>query len=652
VGLRTAAVIFMAMSGCAETDSPSDHSGVESLNNPNLVHAAGRTNDLKGDGTPQARQPSLTYYGGPMLTAPELHAIYWGGQVPPATQSSVTTYMGDLASTTITPMLGQYNTASPPQFITQMQFAGSTIDADAPVQTTISDQDIQVELTRMIDAGTVPANNGNRLYLMYFPPGATITTDWGNSCVAFCGYHGSFYRNGSNVFYAAIPDMTVDPCRSACAYDPVTPINNVYIATSHEVTEATTDAAVGMTTAGAPSYAWIDPLTGNEIGDICAGLTFTTAAGLVEQREWSNAAQGCVDRTPASPSAIAVTPGQATVPMNGTVAMQVTATGTSSLSLTTFQLPPGVTAAVNPTQISGGQTATITLTSAGATSTSSEIGVSATDLNGTVHLAYVQVTTQAPPPTLTGATIASGPAAGGQVVTLTGANLAGVKTVTFGGVAATAVTLGADGASLNVTTPGHVAGAVVLTATAADGQTGSLAGAYTFAASPPPMLASTSASIGPSRGGRKLTLTGTGFGAVQVTFGGVAAAITSSTATEIQVVEPAHAAGAAEITVTNGDGQASTLPGAYTFADVAPPLLSRLTAGTGAAAGGAYVAIELGDYVGLSPTVQFGGVPATVVSVGPMFIAVKTPAHAAGAVDVTVTDGSQTSTLPAAYTFQ
>ena len=34
------------------------------------------------------------------------------------------------------------------------------------------------ELTRMIDAGTVPANNGNRLYIVYVPPGATIATDW------------------------------------------------------------------------------------------------------------------------------------------------------------------------------------------------------------------------------------------------------------------------------------------------------------------------------------------------------------------------------------------------------------------------------------------------------------------------------------------
>jgi hypothetical protein len=586
-----------------------------------------------------------------MLQAPELHAVFWGGQVAPDTQTALTTWFGDLAQSPIVPMLGQYDTASPAQFITQMHFGGSIIDADAPAQTTISDQDIQVELTRMIDAGTVPANDGNQLYVMYFPPGATITTDYGNSCVAFCGYHGSFYRNGTNAFYAVIPDMTVDPCKTACAYDP-TPINDVYMTTSHEVTEAITDAAVGVTPTGSPSYAWYDPVTGNEIGDICAGLSFTSAAGLMQQDEWSNAAQGCVGGPPPSQSAIAVTPGQVRAPASGTVALQVTATGTAALALGTFSLPAGVTAAINPTQISGGEAATITLTSAATAASAGEIGVYAVDANGTVHLAYVQLTVEGPPPTLTGVAVASGPAAGSQSVTLTGTNLAAVRSVTFGGAAASAIVPSTDGASVTVTTPGHAAGTVLVQASSADGQTASLANAYTFTASPAPTLIAASANIGPSRGGRKITLIGTGFGSATVTFGGVAAAITTATVAELDVIEPAHAAGAVDIVVTNGDGQSATLAGAYTFADVAPPALNRLTTPTGPAAGGQYLTIELGDLVGLTPIVQFDGVAATVVSTGPTFISVTTPPHAAGAVDVSVTDRGKTATLAGAYTFQ
>ncbi|HEY1553237.1 MAG TPA: IPT/TIG domain-containing protein [Kofleriaceae bacterium] len=643
-------MIATVLAGCTEAE-PTSVTNVGSLDNPGLIHAAGGPLGQKADGTGQARQPALTYNGGPMLQAPELHAVFWGTAVAPDTQSAVTSWFGDLAQSTVVPMLGQYDTASPAQFITQMHFAGAIMDVDAPVQTTISDQDIQVELTRMIDAGTAPANDGNQLYVMYMPPGATVTTPFGNSCVAFCGYHGSFYRNGTNAFYAVIPDMTVDPCKSACAYDP-TPLNDVYMASSHEVTEATTDAAVGAISTGGPSYAWIDPLTGNEIGDICAGLSFTTAAGLMEQQEWSNAAQGCVGASPASQSAISVAPGQVTAPASGTVTLQLTATGTAAQSLGTFSLPAGVTAAIDPTQISGGQTATITLTSASTVASQGEIGVYSVDANSTIHLSYVQLTVQGPAPTLTGVAAASGPAAGAQSVTVTGTNLAAIRSVTFGGVAASAIAPSADGMSVTVTTPGHAAGVVLVQAVSADGQTASLGNAYTYEASPAPTLAAASATIGPSRGGRTIALTGTGFGSATVTFGGVAAAITAATATELDVIEPAHPAGAADIVVTNGDGQSATLAAGYTFADLAPPVLERLTTATGPAAGGQYITIELGDVVGVTPTVQFGGVAATVVSTGPTFISVKTPAHDAGAVDVSVTDSGQTATLPGAFTFQ
>lgn len=646
-------VIAAALAGCTggEPSSVTNVGSVVSLDNRAVIHAPGGPLGGKADGTGQARQPSLTYYGGPLLQAPSLHAVFWGTQVAPDTQSAITSWFGDLAQSVTVPMLGQYDTASPAQFITQMRFAGSVVDVDAPVQTTISDQDVQVELTRMIDAGTVPANDGNQLYVVYMPPGATVTTQFGNSCQAFCGYHGSFYRNGTNAFYAVIPDMTLEPCKSACAYDP-TPINDVYLTTSHEVVEATTDAAVGAIATGGPSYAWIDPLTGNEIGDICAGLSFTSAAGLMQQQEWSNAAQGCVGAAPASPSAISVTPGAVTAPASGTVTLQLTATGTSAQTLGTFGLPTGVTATINPTQVSGGQTATITLTSASTVASQGEVGIYSVDANNTIHLAYAQLTVQGAAPTLTGVAVASGPAAGAQSVTLTGTNLASVRAVSFGGAAASAITPSADGTSVTVTTPGHAPGAVLVQAVSADGQTASLGNAYTYTASPAPTLTATSAAIGPSRGGRKVVLSGTGFGAAAVTFGGVPAAITAATATQLDVIEPAHAAGAADIVVSNGDGQSATLAAGYTFADAAPPVLDRLTATSGPAAGGQYVTIELGDLVGTAPAVQFGGMPATVVSTGPTFVSVKTPAHGAGAVDVSVTDNGQTATLPGAYTFQ
>lgn len=62
-----------------------------------------------------------------------------------------------------------------------------------------------------------------------------------------------------------------------------------------------------------------------------------------------------------------------------------------------------------------------------------------------------------PTATVSSISPATGPAAGGTVVTIKGANLAGVSGVTFGGTAGTSFAIQADG-SLKVTTPAKTAG--------------------------------------------------------------------------------------------------------------------------------------------------------------------------------------------------
>jgi len=61
--------------------------------------------------------------------------------------------------------------------------------------------------------------------------------------------------------------------------------------------------------------------------------------------------------------------------------------------------------------------------------------------------------------TVTGVSPATGAAAGGTVVTLTGTNLDGVTAVTFGGNAGTALSV-QNPNHVRVTTPAHAAGAV------------------------------------------------------------------------------------------------------------------------------------------------------------------------------------------------
>ena len=80
--------------------------------------------------------------------------------------------------------------------------------------------------------------------------------------------------------------------------------------------------------------------------------------------------------------------------------------------------------------------------------------------------------------------------------------------------------------------------------------------------------APTITAVTPSSGqaAEKLTIRGTGFGAgVTVKVGDLAAEITSSSSTAIEVVAPANAAGAANIEVINPDGQTAILPQGYTY---------------------------------------------------------------------------------------
>src|SRR6185312_5238246 len=82
---------------------------------------------------------------------------------------------------------------------------------------TISDTQIQSELLAQITAGHLPApvldaaGNPNTLYMIFFPPGKTITQGGSSSCVAggFCAYHGttSSLFNNKHVLYGVMPDM-------------------------------------------------------------------------------------------------------------------------------------------------------------------------------------------------------------------------------------------------------------------------------------------------------------------------------------------------------------------------------------------------------------------------------------------------------------
>ena len=322
----------------------------------------------------------LSYFGGPVISNAHIVQVLYGTgsylpQVSSTATPSVASFYGDLlgANSGYISLLTQYNTTisgGTNQTIGNGTFDGlfQITPSAANDGSTIDDTQIQAELLAQINAGHLPAplldasGNVNTLYMIYFPPGKTITQGGSSSCVAggFCAYHGttSTTLNGKNLLYGVLPDLQPPSgCSTGCGASST--FGNYTSVSSHELTEAITDADVGIATTFAPPLAWYDMANG-EIGDICNGQQGSyTANGTTYtiQLEFSNAANNCVlppaASSPnfslsASPSSVAVTQGG-----NGSSTVTVTPSGgfTGSVTLSASGLPSGVTATfgTNPT---------------------------------------------------------------------------------------------------------------------------------------------------------------------------------------------------------------------------------------------------------------------------------------------------------------
>jgi uncharacterized protein (TIGR03382 family) len=145
---------------------------------------------------------------------------------------------------------------------------------------------------------------------------------------------------------------------------------------------------------------------------------------------------------------------------------------------------------------------------------------------------------------------------------------------------------------------------------------------------------------GPTSGGTQLTLSGNGFApGATVTVGGVNATnLVVASETSLTATTPAHAAGAVDVVVTNPNGAVARLANAFTYVQAAAPTVASLNPSTGPTAGGTAITITGANFVA-GAQVRIGGVAATGVTVasGSSLTAV-TPPHAAGAVEVVVTN--------------
>jgi hypothetical protein len=249
-----------------------------------------------------------------------------------------------------------------------------------------------------------------------------------------------------------------------------------------------------------------------------------------------------------------------------------------------------------------------------------------------------------PAPTIDHIDPSSGPL-GATNVSIYGANFIGVRTVTFGGSAATNRSV-ISSTQINVTTPSGAAGPVGVVVTA-DGGTGSKSGAYTY--KPPPTVGPVSPSTGPRGGGTSVTITGAAFtGATAVTIGGAAATGVSVTDTQITATTPARTAGTAVVTVTTPWGSGTNTTG---FTYIVAPAIISVEQNSGPLAGGTSVTITGTDFTGVT-AVTFGGTAATITDSTATQIIVTTPPGTIGAKDVTVTVDGVTTTMADGFTYR
>ncbi len=252
---------------------------------------------------------------------------------------------------------------------------------------------------------------------------------------------------------------------------------------------------------------------------------------------------------------------------------------------------------------------------------------------------------------VTGVSPSSGSTAGGTAITISGTGFESGATVTLGGVAATSVVFNSS-TQIQAVSPAHAAGSVSITVTNPGGASATLSSAFTYVAGL--SVGAVSPSSGPTTGGTVLTITGTGFvSGATVSFGigfQPAASVTFISSTQLQATTPASNPDTVNVNVTNPNGETATLLNAFSF--VSAIVISSVSPASGTTAGGTTVTVNGTSFLS-GASVSFGGTNAASVSfVNSTQLTAVTPAHAAGPVEVRVTNPSgEFASLPNGFTY-
>ncbi len=283
----------------------------------------------------------VVYHGGSVLRGVTVHTIFWApsgyhfdgapGLLTLSYQAEIQQFFTDVASASGTTsnvfsVLPQYGDGSGPGSYHLSYSAsadsinstdpypakGSQCASPAGVATCITDLQLQQEIDKQIAANDPSGRGLNDLWFIFLPPDV-------DQCITpgvcdsnnFAGYH-SLANVGNGAFvYASVPDPMVEGVSPQGADPQGNPeAENALDTVAHETIEAITDPE---------GTAWMDP-NGFEVGDDCEQPELGTPLGyalngspynqLINGHEylfqmmWSNAINGCVQRSTATSSAL------------------------------------------------------------------------------------------------------------------------------------------------------------------------------------------------------------------------------------------------------------------------------------------------------------------------------------------------------------
>ncbi|HEU5453709.1 MAG TPA: hypothetical protein VFU76_17050 [Terriglobales bacterium] len=327
------------------------------------------------------------YYGGPVISNVDVVVVFWGPHVSSVVTGGIAAFYASLTDSRYLDMLSEYGTkglaptnGAPPgdQIIGHGSLNSEHTITPGNTSKALTDSDVQIELLAQINAGKLPAptfdSHGkvNTWYVIYFPPGITISLGGQTSCApaGFCAYHGSVLDRDSKLLsYGVVPDFGAGSgCDVGCGAG--TEFDNVTSTSAHELAESVTDASVNLP--GGSLLGWYDLTDNVEIGDICSSRSVLNA-GYTVQDVWSNLQGGCVSRPPSllvSPPATAAAGSPVAVPVTikttaGTVLSNYRGTVHFTSSDSTASLPANYTFT---SADAGTHTFRVTFNSAGAQS--------------------------------------------------------------------------------------------------------------------------------------------------------------------------------------------------------------------------------------------------------------------------------------------